>query len=157
MNGDQYDNSAPFSGAVYVFTRSGGTWSQQAYLKASNTGAGDRFGRSAALSGNTLAVGAIGEDSSATGLGGSPSNNSAGESGAVYVFTRSGGAWSQLAYLKASNTGADDWFGRSVSLSGERLAVGAYREESSATGVNGDQNDNSALHSGAVYIRRIAP
>ena len=75
----------------------------------------------------------------------------------MYVFTRSGGTWSQLAYLKASNTGADDWFGRSVSLSGERLAVGAYREESSATGVNGDQNDNSALHSGAVYIQRIAP
>ena len=157
VNGRSSDNSAGDSGAVYVFTRSGNDWSQQAYLKASNTGAGDRFGQSAALSGNTLAVGAIGEDSSATGLGGSPSNNSAGESGAVYVFTRSGGTWSQLAYLKASNTGADDWFGRSVSLSGERLAVGAYREESSATGVNGDQNDNSALYSGAVYIRRIAP
>ena len=75
----------------------------------------------------------------------------------MYVFTRSGRTWSQQAYLKASNTGTGDEFGSSVSLSGDTLAVGAYWEDSNATGVNGDQNDNSARSSGAVYVQRIAP
>jgi len=71
-----------------VFTRSVATWTQQAYVKASNTGAGDHFGTSAALSsdGTTLAVGATGEDSSATGIGGNQADNSAVGAGAVYVF-----------------------------------------------------------------------
>ncbi|MHB8876636.1 MAG: FG-GAP repeat protein, partial [Myxococcaceae bacterium] len=91
VNGNHADNSAPSSGAVYVFTRSAGAWSQQAYLKASNAGSGDWFGRSLALAsdGSTLAVGSYWEDSSATGINGSQANNSAAESGAVYVFTRS--------------------------------------------------------------------
>ena len=157
VNGSQSDNSARNSGAVYIFTRSGRTWSQQAYLKASNTGADDIFGHSVSLSGDTLAVGAIFEDSSATGVNGSQSDNSEGASGAVYVFTRNGTTWSQQAYLKASNTGAGDWFGYSVSLSGDTLAVGAVGEDSSATDVNGDQKDNGATESGAVYVRRIIP
>ena len=152
VNGSQSDNSAGDSGAVYVFTRSGTTWSQQAYLKASNTGTGDRFGHSVSLSGDTLAVGAYYESSSATGVNGSQNDNSASVSGAVYVFTRSGTTWSQQAYLKASNTGRDDLFGYSVSLSGDTLAVGARREDSSATGVNGGQSDNSARNGGAVYV-----
>jgi hypothetical protein len=109
INGNQADDSAPDSGAVYVFTRSGGVWSQQAYVKASNTGPGDSFGFSLALSadGNTLAVGAYLENSNATGIGGNQADNSALDSGAVYVFTRSGGVWSQQAYIKASNTAAE--------------------------------------------------
>ena len=159
VNGSQSNNSATFSGAVYVFTRSGTTWSQQAYLKASNTDAQDSFGSSVSLSGDTLAVGARFEDSSATGVNGSESNNSESGSGAVYVFTRNGTTWSQQAYLKASNTGTDDEFGSSVSLSGGTLAVGASLEDSSATGVNGSQSDNNRAggNSGAVYVRRIAP
>ena len=157
VNGSQSDNSTTRSGAVYIFTRSGRTWSQQAYLKASNTGWGDRFGYSVSLSGDTLAVGAYYESSSATGVNGSQSDNSTSWSGAVYVFTRSGRTWSQQAYLKASNTGKYDAFGYSVSLSEDTLAVGARGEDSSATGVNGNQNDNSAGTSGAVYVRRIAP
>ena len=159
VNGSQSDNSAIWSGAVYVFTRSGTTWSQQAYLKASNTDAQDSFGSSVSLSGDTLAVGARFEDSSATGVNGSQSDNSVSNSGAVYIFTRSGRTWSQQAYLKASNTGADDEFGSSVSLSGDTLAVGASLEDSSATGVNGSQSDNNRAgrNSGAVYVRRIAP
>jgi carbonic anhydrase/acetyltransferase-like protein (isoleucine patch superfamily) len=154
VNGDQSSNAALNSGAVYVFTRSGGAWSQQAYLKASTTGAGDEFGRSVALSGDTLAVGAYGEDSDATGVNGDQSSNSAYNSGAVYVFTRSGGAWSQQAHLKASTTGAGDQFGRSVALSGDTLAVGTYGEDSDATGVNGDQSSNAFANSGAVYVTR---
>ena len=153
VNGSQrYSTLTIWSGAVYVFTRSGTTWSQQAYLKASNSGAGDAFGSSVSLSGDTLAVGATGEDSSATGVNGSQSDNTERSSGAVYIFTRSGTTWSQQAYLKASNTGTSDYFGSSVSLSGDTLVVGAVGEESSATGVNGSQSDNSARNSGAVYV-----
>ena len=61
------------------------------------------------------------------------------------------------AYLKASNTQTNDYFGSSVALSGDVLAVGARYEDSNATGVNGDQADNGAPQSGAAYIRRIAP
>ncbi len=156
VGGNQADNSAAASGAVYVFTRSGSTWSQQAYIKASNTEAGDQFGYSVALSGdgNTLAVGANREDSNATAVGGNQADNSATDSGAVYVFTRSGVTWSQQAYIKASNPGATDEFGFSVALSadGSTLAVGAPYEDSSALGVGGTQGDNSASNAGAVYV-----
>ena len=98
---------------MYVFIRNDGIWTQQAYIKASNTDAGDRFGGSVRLSadGNTLAVGALGESSSATGVNGDQADNSATQSGAVYIFTRSGASWSQQAYIKASNTDPDDLFG----------------------------------------------
>ncbi len=152
VGGDEGSGSANLSGAVYVFTRSAGVWSQQAYIKASNTDAIDRFGMSLALDGDTLAVGASGEDSSATGVAGNESDNSASGSGAVYVFTRSAGAWTQQAYLKASNTEADDLFGEALALDGDTLAVGASGESSSATGVGGDEDDNSANGSGAVYV-----
>ena len=99
------------------------------YFKASNTGADDLFGHSIALSadGNTLAVGAVYEDSAATGIGGNQADNSAIDSGAVYVFTRAGSSWSQQAYFKASNTDAGDGFGDSLALPSDAstLAVGA--------------------------------
>ena len=156
IGGNQADNSASEAGAVYVFTRSGTVWSQQAYVKASNTGAGDSFGASVSLSsdGNTLAVGAYREDSNATGVGGNQADNSATDAGAVYVFTRSGSTWTQQTYIKASNTNANDWFGLSVAMSGDgsTLAVGAYQEASAATGINGNQADNSVQSAGAVYL-----
>ncbi len=156
IDGNQADNSAGNSGAVYVFTRSGSTWTQQAYVKASNTDSGDQFGIAASLAadGNTLAVGASGENSNATGIDGNQADNSAGNSGAVYVFTRSGSTWTQQAYVKASNTGTNDGFGFAVSLAadGNTLAVGANREDSNATGIDGNQADNSAGDSGAVYL-----
>jgi FG-GAP repeat len=75
-----------------------------------------------------------------------------GVSEAAYVFVRSGTNWSQQAYLKASNTAAGDNFGTSVSVWGDTVVVGAPYEDSNATGVNGDQSDNSAVDSGAAYI-----
>jgi len=152
VNGIQADNSAQDSGAAYIFVRSGGVWSQQAYLKASNTGSGDLFGVRVAVSGDTVVVGAHGEDSNATGVNGNQADNSAGGSGAAYVFVRSSGVWSQQAYLKASNAGSDDQFGYSVAISGDTVVVGAHRESSNATGVNGNQTDNSAMFSGAAYV-----
>jgi hypothetical protein len=161
INSDRSNGLAGNSGAVYVYTRSGGNWNRQAYVKASNAEAGDHFGRSVSLSndGNTLAVGAIGEDSVATGINGNQGDNTAISSGAVYVYTRSGGNWRQQAYVKASNTQAGDLvmadeFGYSVALSGDgfTLAVGARFEDSLATGVNGNQHVRSKHSSGAVYV-----
>jgi photosystem II stability/assembly factor-like uncharacterized protein len=99
-------------------------------------------------------VGARLEDSGTTGIGGNQTDNNATSSGAVYLFTRSGSTWSQQAYIKASNTGESDNFGRSVALSsdGNTLAVGAFGEDSSTTGIGGNQADNSAFDSGAVYL-----
>jgi hypothetical protein len=152
INGNQADNNAPNSGAVYVFTRTGGVWTQQAYLKASNTDAADAFGYNVAISGDTLVVGAPFESSNATGVNGNQLDNSLLGAGAVYVFTRTGGVWTQQAYLKASNTDAADNFGIHVALDGDTLAVGAFEEGSSATGVNGNQADNTAPDTGAVYV-----
>jgi hypothetical protein len=152
VGGDETNDSAGAAGAVYLFVRSGTSWSQQAYIKASNTDASDQFGRSVALDGDTLAVGAIGEASGVTGVGGDETNNSASFAGAVYVFVRSGTSWSQQAYAKASNTDASDEFGRSVALDGDTLAVGARQEDSGATGVGGDETNDSATRAGAVYV-----
>jgi hypothetical protein len=146
--GGSQENSAAAagSGAVHVFIRRGGTWSQQAYVKASNTSAGDAFGISVSLSsdGNTLAVGAYLEDSPGTGIngnqGGIADNNA--NAGAVYVFTRNRDAWSQQAYVKASNTHSNAYFGHAVSLNGDgnTLAVGAAGE------------NTGGLNSGAAYV-----
>ena len=166
INGNQQDDSASDAGAAYVVVRDGNSWSQQAYIKPSNTQSSDKFGFALALSGdgNTLAVSATLEDSNARGIPPSPggfgetgsaqADNSADASGAVYVFVRNGTRWSQQAYVKASNADAGDQFGWSVALShdGSTLAVGAQSEAGAATGVNGDQADNSAADAGAVYV-----
>ena len=164
VNGNQADDSIPQSGAVYVFTRAGNSWSQQAYLKASNPGEpgvgdsfgdGDQFGFSLTLSddGTTLAAGATSEDSAATGINGNQADNTAQSAGAVYVFTRTGAAWAQQAYVKPSNTRNGHQFGYAVSLSadGNALAVGSYDEGGGARIVDGPQ-DQTRNGSGAVYI-----
>jgi hypothetical protein len=151
VNGDQSNNDALASGAAYVFVFNG-SWSQQAYLKASNTGANDFFGASVAISNGAIVIGAPGEDSNATGVNGNQASNSASDSGAAYVFEFILSSWRQTAYLKASNTEAGDHFGHSVAMSGNRLVVGALDEDSSATLVNGNQNNNDALDSGAAYV-----
>src|SRR5262249_9086539 len=128
VDGDPSTNSAPSAGAAYVFVRSGTNWSQQAYLKASNTDANDGFGTTVAVSGDTVVVGAYGESSNATGVHGDQSDNNAQWAGAAYVFVRFGGVWSQQAYLKASNTQEYYEFGISVAVSGDTVVVGAPNE-----------------------------
>ncbi len=138
-------------GRTYLFTRSGTTWSQQAGLMSPNPGSTDMFGTSVALSadGNTLAIGAPGEASASS----DPADNSRPYAGAAYVLTRSGAMWSHTAYVKASNPGQDDRFGNRVALSGTGtvLTASAYAEASNATGINGNQLDNSVPYAGAVY------
>jgi hypothetical protein len=115
------------------------------YLKASNTGSSDRFGGALAASGSTLAVGARAEGNTETG-------STAAAPGAVYVFERGPSGWSQQAFLKASNAAIANWFGGSLALNGDVLAVGAVGEWSDARGINGAQGNTNAPNSGAVYV-----
>ena len=126
---------------MFLHKGSAGGWVQQAYVKASNAKKGDQFGAALSLSndGNTMAVGAVGEASSATGIDGNQSDSSMPGAAGIYVFMRTGSTWSQQSYVKASNTGEKtdgDQFGYSVALSsdGNTLATGAISERSAATG-----------------------
>ena len=149
VSGDTVVVGAPFDSGnginpAYVFTRMGGLWTQQASLKASNAAGG--FGQSVAVSGDTMVVGAPYE---ASGNSNNQADKSASFSGAAYVFTRTNGVWTQQAYLKASNVGANDQFGYSVAVSGDTVVVGAFGEDS---GNGSNQADNSATESGAAYV-----
>ena len=104
------------AGAAYVFTRSGGAWTQQAKLMASDAQSSDYFGYSVAVSGDTAVIGAYGE-----ATGGS-------YAGAAYVFTRTGGSWTQQAKLMASDAQENDLFGVSVAVSGDTAVIGARLE-----------------------------
>ncbi len=138
VNGDGSINvSFRNYGAAYVFERSGSTWFQTTYLKASNPGRSDGFGSAVALDRDSLIVGAVGEASMATGVGGDQSDNSAVAAGACYVFARSGNAWVQQGYLKGSGE-AGRSFGQGVGISGDRAVVGA-------PGPSNDSGDGAAF------------
>ncbi|MFH1418536.1 MAG: FG-GAP repeat protein [Planctomycetota bacterium] len=119
----------PDAGSAYVFVRSGGIWTQQAQLIASDAAGYDQFGFSAALSGNIAVIGAHTDDHVA-GI----------DAGSAYVFTRAGDVWSQQAKLTASDAAANDYFGVSVSLSNEMAVIGAYG------------NDDAGGASGSAYL-----
>ena len=129
--------------SVIVLREYAAWFAQQAFLKASNAEGegvypfpdyGDKFGNSVAIAGDTLGVGALGEESNA---------------GAAYVFVRSDGVWGQQAFLKASNTEGGDQFGNSVAIANGTVVVGARDEDSS---VVGGEADNSASGAGAAYV-----
>lgn len=151
IDGPSDDWSASDSGAVFVFTRVGGEWVRQAYLKASNADTGDRFGAAIALSadGGTLAVGAVHESGRVEGVHvGAAIDNSAESAGAVYVFSRlRSGEWAQQAYVKASSVASQDWFGKAVALSadGNTLAVGVPGDDAPA-------GSGCQLTAGSVHV-----
>lgn len=151
---NEYDHERD-PGAAYLFVRDGHVWSQQVYFKASNTGDNDRFGYSVALSGDgdTLAVGAPSEASSADGIGGEQDDDTSVDAGAVYVFVRQGPGWEQQSYLKAGRSGGGDLFGSDIALSNDSgsLVVGAPGENFRATGVGSEPN-SAAFDSGAVFL-----
>ena len=158
INGTETDNSAADAGAVYVFTRSNNVWQQEAYIKASNSDAGDYFGSSVSLSGDgkTLVVGAKEESSNANTIDGDGTDNSAANSGAVYVFYKASTTWVQQAYLKSSNSQANDEFGGygavDVSDNGNTIAVGALGDDSNEVGIGGSGSNNGANAAGSAYI-----
>lgn len=130
INGDSSDTSMPVAGAAYVYSRSGSSWQQQAYLKSANPDSFDRFGSSLAFTadGTGLVVGATGESSSAPGVGGNASDNSVPGAGAAYYFQRSGTTWTQLSYLKPASPVPAGSFGSACAISSaaDTIAVGAY-------------------------------
>jgi hypothetical protein len=138
-----------------VFVRApDGTWSQQAYLKASNTRGFDGFGASVAIAGDTIVVGAPSEDGRGQGVN-DVAALGAPDAGAAYVFVRSQGSWGQQAYLKPSNTSSSYLFGASVAIANDRIVVGAPGEDSAARGVNAAVlagSDHSAWYAGAAYV-----
>jgi len=130
------DNGQSNSGSAYIFVRSGSSWTQQAKLTAgADAGSSDFFGWSVSISGDgsTAIVGAYKDD-----------DNGQSDSGSAYIFVRSGSSWRQKNKLTANgDAGANDWFGRSVSISsdGSTAIVGAYKDD-----------DNGQSDSGSAYI-----
>jgi len=116
-------NPAPATGAAYVFERDGaGVWTQIAKLTASDQASGDGFGRSVAIHGTTILVGAPQRDGAA-----------GADTGAVYVFKQAGGVWNQSAVITSPTPGATDHFGAAVALSGAFALIGAPLEDAAGT------------------------
>ena len=136
-----------FSGApgkVYIFRRTGTTWSQESYLQSPNPSTDDQFGTSVAIDGDTIIVGSTGENVD------DPNNpsNSLFDVGAAYIFTRNGTTWSEQARLAALNPDSGDWFGYAVAIDGDTVVVGAENESSNGS----SETDNSVSAAGAVYV-----
>ncbi len=131
--GAAQDNS--FSGAVYIYTRSSSTWTEQQVLREQTPTVSHRFGQAIALEGDTLAVGIPLHEFE----------------GAVNIFTRAGSTWTEQAQLKPLNINNFDSFGAKVELFGDTLAVSAWGEVSDSTGVNTIDN-NGTGNKGAVYV-----
>ena len=144
------------SGCVFIFEKISMSWVQTAFIKPNVVGSSDEFGSSVALTGdgNVLAVGAVGEDSSAVGINGDDKIDDATDSGCVYIFEKTDGNWTQKFYVKASNSEGGDRFGRDVAVSGDGsvIVVGADGEDSSSRGINGDSTNNGATDSGSVFV-----
>jgi hypothetical protein len=107
------NNGVPPQSSAYVFSRSGGRWTEQQKLAASDRVAGDGFGFRVGIDGDIAVVGAPGGD---------------GGHGSAYVFSRAGGTWAQEKELVASNGDADE-FGFWVGLDGDTIVVGAPSDD----------------------------
>ena len=122
---------------LYVFTRSGGIWSQQAKLTAA-----DGLGGSVALDGDTAAVGAPSDD-----VGAHP------DQGSVYVFTRSGGIWSQQAKLTAAAGAAYEYFAGEVAVDGDTVMANVPRPAPGIEGIASSRVSRSSDPSrGDVHV-----
>jgi FG-GAP repeat len=139
---------------IYVLDSDSGTWSFDATI-SSQPGDGVFDALALAGDGRTLVLGAQLENSDAIGIGGDPNDESALDSGAVYVYERGmDGSWTLAAYVKASNADPGDRFGGTVAIdrAGDTLVVGAQFERSFPAGENSDPSDDSEPQAGAVYV-----
>ncbi|MEM7130359.1 MAG: SdrD B-like domain-containing protein [Chloroflexota bacterium] len=115
----QDDDNGNGSGSVYIYLRSGATWTLEQKIVSSDGDSTDRFGNAVAIDGDTAVIGAYRQDPS-------------GETGAAYVFTRSGSTWSEQQKLTASDAATGDQFGWAVAVSGDTAIIGADGENSGA-------------------------
>ena len=130
------DTGATNTGAAYIFTRSGTTWTQQAKIQASDRSTSAYFGSSAAIDGDTVIVGAFGKNA---------------ETGAAYIFARSGTTWTQQAKILSSDIQAEDKFGHSVAIDGDTVIVGAWGED---TGANAAGSAYVFTRSGTTWTQQ---
>jgi hypothetical protein len=162
VRGDSLVIGAPHSdlilslphGEVYTFERAGDTWTSTGVMTATVPRANDYFGASLGLTDTALLVGANGDRSGAQGLNGDPMRSDAQYEGAAYLFARQSQSYLLSAYIKAAAAEHDDAFGEWVALSDSMAVVSAIYESGSVGGVNGNQKDNGASKSGAVYVFR---
>lgn len=127
------------TGAAYVFNRAGVTWTQQVRLRPAALTGNDHFGDSVAIDNDTIVIGAPDHDLPPSG----------GEHGAAFCFTRTGGVWSEQARLIAQFGGSNDGFGFSVSISGDLVVAGAWRDD---IGENSNQGSAYAfLRTGSAW------
>ena len=133
-------NTLAEAGSAYVYERDEfGYWDEVIKLIPSDRGAGDRFGTSVSVSGDNIIIGARLEDEDADGL------NTASNAGSAYVFERDAfGNWNEVQKLVASDRGASDQFGYSVSISGNYAIIGAFYEDEDANGQNTISSAGSA-------------
>ena len=122
------DDNGSFSGSAYVFSNDSGTWTQTAKLTASDGASFDYFGGSVSIDGNTMVIGAYRDDDNGS------------SSGSAYVFSNDSGTWTQTAKLTASDGASFDYFGYSVSIDGNTMVIGAYRD------------DDNGSSSGSAYV-----
>ncbi|PTY38495.1 hypothetical protein BGP77_12365 [Saccharospirillum sp. MSK14-1] len=149
FNGDEFNNKALNSGAVYLYHKADGRWIRQGFLKAKDSQLEDRFGSGLSLSadGSVLAVGASQtdelDDVAAYGKG--------VNQGSVYLYRRKQQHWHFETQLKASNADSFDGFGSVLTLSadGRTLAVTAPGEDSTRDAM---PDDNTGHNTGAVYL-----
>lgn len=152
INGEASNNSAWNSGAAYVYRRRGAGWDIEAYLKPDNAQSNQHFGEAVAVAAavDLIVVGAPFESSN----GSSSSDTSAPRAGAAYVFERNRqNVWVQTAYLKPKFPDAHDYFGQSISISGNgsTIVIGAPGNDSASAMVNSNEADNSLMQAGAAY------
>ena len=140
------DNSVPFSGAVYIFERTGTTWAETDYLKSPMPADGDWFGAALALAGDSLIVGSPRESSDGSSL----TDDSVGDSGIVHIYARGPTGWEADTWIKAALPGFTDWFGESVATDGHSILVGTPREDADGSGAA----DDSAVSAGAAHAFR---
>jgi len=146
-SGDSYNSGQsviPYTGAAYIFkkdTDTGNVWTLVKKIYANAHTALDRFGFSVSISGTTAIVGAYAESES------SLEADSQHASGSAYIFKKDQGGsenWGQFKKLTAADRAKDDYFGYSVSISGNWVIVGAYQEDENAQGYGTYANTGSA-------------
>lgn len=145
------------AGVAHVFRRNAGTYALAQTIPAPQLTPDAMFGGfglALTQDGTALAIAARGDSSSGTGVDADTTQGAAPGSGAVHVYRLAGAQFAHAKYLKASNTGSGDLFGEAIDITadGRTIAVGARGESSAATGIGGDQADNSAVNRGAVYL-----